>query len=112
MAPEKQLPRTSTPAPNPLMHLHHADTEEKNRSPPENCEISQDWLIRREQTRNERGQITSSGKSTDKSMELDLSIISYDVFNCCNTSEGKPVHSNKEDEPQIHPKETNLSNQI
>ena len=42
-------------------------------------------------------------------MELDLSIVSDDDFQCYNTSEGKPVHTNLDDELQLLPKETNLT---
>ena len=42
-------------------------------------------------------------------MELDLSIVSDDEFQCYNTSEGKPVDPNLEDELQLLPKETNLT---
>ena len=43
-------------------------------------------------------------------MDLDLSMVSDgDDFQCFNTSEGKPVHTNVEDELQLLPKETNLT---
>ena len=42
-------------------------------------------------------------------MDLDLSIVSVDEFQCYNTSEGKPVHANIDDELQLLPKETNLT---
>ena len=42
-------------------------------------------------------------------MELDLSIVSDDEFQCYNTSEGKPVHTNLDDELQLLPKEMNLT---
>ena len=41
-------------------------------------------------------------------MDLDLSMVSDDEFQCYNTSEGKPVHTNVDDELQLLPKETNL----
>ena len=76
---------------------------------PENTESSSDWLKRKEQPRNQKGQFTSPEKSTGKPMELDLSIVSDDEFQCYNTSEGKPVHTNLDDELQLLPKETNLT---
>ena len=43
-------------------------------------------------------------------MELDLSMVSEDGdFQCYNTAEGKPVHTNIEDELQLPPKETPLT---
>ena len=76
---------------------------------PENTENSSDWLKRKEQPRNQNGQFTSPAKSTGKPMELDLSIVSDDEFQCYNTSEGKPVHTNLNDELPLLPKEMNLT---
>ena len=76
---------------------------------PENTENSADWLKRKEQPRNERGQFTSPDKSVGKPMDLDLSMVSDDEFQCYNTSEGKPVHANIDDELQLLPKGTNLT---
>ena len=76
---------------------------------PENTESSADWLKRKEQPRNERGQFTSPDKSVGKPMDLNLSMVSDDEFQCYNTSEGKPVHANIDDELQLLPKETNLT---
>ena len=42
-------------------------------------------------------------------MDLDLSIVSDDEFQCYNTREGKSVHANIDDELQLLPKETNLT---
>ena len=43
-------------------------------------------------------------------MDLDLSMVSDENdFQCYNTSEGKPVLVNVEDELQMHPKETRLT---
>ena len=42
-------------------------------------------------------------------MDLDLSMVSDDEFQCYNTSEGKPVHANVDDELELLPKETNLT---
>ena len=42
-------------------------------------------------------------------MELDLSIVSDGDFRCYNTSEGKPVLTNLDDELQLLPKQTNLN---
>ena len=76
---------------------------------PENTESSADWLKRKDQPRNERGQFTSPDKSAGKPMDLDLSMVSDDEFQCYNTSEGKPVHADVDDELQLLPKETNLT---
>ena len=76
---------------------------------PENSENSSDLLKRKEQPRNQRGQLTSPEKPAGKPMELDLSIVSDDEFQCYNTSEGKPVHTNLDDELQLLPKETNVT---
>ena len=45
---------------------------------PENVENSSDWLKRKEQPRNQRGQFTSPENSAGKPMELDLSMVSDD----------------------------------
>ena len=42
-------------------------------------------------------------------MELDLSMVSDDEFQCYNTSEGKPIHTGIDDKLQLLPKETNLT---
>ena len=42
-------------------------------------------------------------------MELDLSIVSDEEFQCYNKSDGKPIHTNLDDELQLLPKETNLT---
>ena len=76
---------------------------------PENTESSADWLRRKEQPRNERGQFTCPDKLTGKPQDLDLSMVSDDEFQCYNTSEGNPVHTNVDDELQLLPKETNLT---
>ena len=75
----------------------------------ENTENSADWL-KKEQPRNERGQFTSPDKLASKPVALDLSTVSDDDdFQYDNTSEGKPVHTNLNDELQFLPKETNLT---
>ena len=77
---------------------------------PENTESSADWLKRKDQPRNQKGQFTSPEKSAGKPMDLDLSMVSDDDdFQCYNTSEGKPVHTNVDDELQLLPEETNLT---
>ena len=54
---------------------------------PENSENSADWLKRKEQPMNERGQFISPDKSASKPVELDLSMVSYDNdFQCYYTS--------------------------
>ena len=44
-------------------------------------------------------------------MDLDLSMVSNDEVQCYNTSEGKPVHANIDNELQLLPKETNLTSE-
>ena len=77
---------------------------------PSNQERSEDWIKRKDQTRNNRGQLTSPTKNNDKETEMNLSIISDDDdFECYNKAEGKPVHKNTDDELQLLPKESNLT---
>ena len=42
-------------------------------------------------------------------MDLDLSMVSDDDFQCYNTAERKPVYTNKDDELQFLPKETKMT---
>ena len=77
---------------------------------PQNAENSADWLKRKEQPRNEKGQFTNPDNTAGKPLDLDLSMVSENNdFQCYNTSEGKPVHTNIEDELQLLPKETTLT---
>ena len=69
---------------------------------PMNYERSEDWLKRRDQPRNHKGQFISPSKNTGN--DLNLRIISDDDFECYNKSEGKPVQTNIEDELQLLPK--------
>ena len=71
---------------------------------PENTESNADWLKRKDQPHNGRGQFTSPDKSVGKPMDLDLSMVSDDDFQFNNTSEGKAVHANIDDELQLLPK--------
>ena len=75
---------------------------------PSNQERSEDWIKRKDQPRNNRGQFTSPTKNTDKETDMNLSIISddHDDSLCYNKSEGKPVHTNIDDELQLLPKKT------
>ena len=41
--------------------------------------------------------------------DLNLCIVSDDEFNCYNNSDGEPIHTNVNDELQIHSKETRLT---
>ena len=75
---------------------------------PNNHENSEDWIRRKNQPRNEKGEFTSPQKNTGNMTDLDLSIVSDDEFNCYNNSEGRPISVNVDDELQIHPKETRL----
>ena len=76
---------------------------------PENTENSADWLKNR--ATEERGRtIHQSRQIRNKPVELDLSMVSDDDdLQCYNTSEGTPVHTNKDVELQLLPKETNPS---
>ena len=76
---------------------------------PNNHENSEDWIRRTEQPRNEKGQFTSPPKNTGNLTDLNLSIVSDDEFNCNNNSDDKPIHTNVEDELQIHSKEPRLT---
>ena len=76
---------------------------------PNNHENSEVWIRRKEQPRNEKGQFTSLQKNTGSLTDLNLSIVSDDEFNYYNNSDGKPIHTNIEDELQIHSKETRLT---
>ena len=74
---------------------------------PMNYERSEDWLKRKDQPRNNKGQFTSPSENTGN--DLNLSIISDDDFECYNKSEGKPVQTNIEDEFQLLPKNNSLT---
>ena len=74
-------------------------------------ENSEDWIRRKEQPRNEKGQFTSPLKNTVNLTDLDLSVVSNDDFNSYNNSDSKPIHTNVEDELQIHPKEARLTSE-
>ena len=59
---------------------------------PSNQERSEDWIKRKDQPRNNKGQFTSPRKNADKEADMNLSIMSdEDDFDCYNRSEGKPV---------------------
>ena len=76
---------------------------------PINHERSEDWLKQIDQPGSNKGQFASPNKNTDRETDLKLSIISDDDFECYNKSEGKPVHTNIDDELQLLPKENNLT---
>ena len=42
-------------------------------------------------------------------MDLNLSIVSDEEFDCYNKSDGKPVHTNIDDELQLLPKDNKLT---
>ena len=65
---------------------------------PENTESSSNWLKRKDQPRIKRGRFTGRDKLAGKPMDLELSMVSEDDFQCYNTSEGKPVHISLNDE--------------
>ena len=77
---------------------------------PSNQERSEDWIKRKDQPRNNRGQFTPPTKNNDNETDMNLTIISDDDdFECYNKAEGKPVHTNIDDELQLLPKESNLT---
>ena len=77
---------------------------------PSTQERSEDWIKRKDQPRNNRGQSTPPTKNNDKNTDMNLSIISDDDdFECYNKAEGKPVHTNIDDELQLLSKENNLT---
>ena len=84
--------------------------QQKRAPKPTNQERSEDWIKKKDQPRNNNGQFTSSSKSSDKEADLNLSMKSdEDDFDCYNKSEGKPIHTNVDDELQLLPKENNLT---
>ena len=74
-----------------------------------NHERSEDWLKRKDQPRNNKGQLTSPRKNVQKGVDLNLSIVSDEDFDCYNKSEGKPDHANIDDQLQLLPKENKLT---
>ena len=77
---------------------------------PTNQERSEDWIKKKDQRRNNKGQFTSPSKKADKEADLTLTIISdEDDFDCYNRSEGKPIRTNIDDELQLLPTENNLT---
>ena len=77
---------------------------------PSDQEKSGDWIEKKDQPRNNKGQFTSAIKNTDKEADLNLSNVSEnDDSDCYNKSEGKPIHTNIDDELQLLPKENNLT---
>ena len=66
---------------------------------------SEDRLIRKEHQLNERGQFISSGKQPQKSVDLDVRMVSYEEFTCYDNSNVKPVHINIEDQIRLYARE-------
>ena len=67
------------------------DYRRKEHPRPEKKEKSADWLKRKEQTRNERGQSTSTEKLGEKPMDLDLSFVSEEEDQCYNKINSNPA---------------------
>ena len=87
------------------MYLH-----EKRDPQPINHERSEDWLKKKEQPRNNKGQFTSPSENTgEKETDLNLSIVSDEEFDCYTMSEGKLVQTNIDDELQLLPKDNKLT---
>ena len=77
---------------------------------PINHERSEDWLKKKEHPKNSKGQFTSPNKNSgEKVMDLNLSIVSDEEFDSHNKSDGKPVHTNINDELQLLPKDNKLT---
>ena len=73
-------------------------------------ERNEDWRKKKEQPRNNKGQLTSPSKNTgEKETDLNLSIVSDEEFDCYTKSEGKPVQTNIDDELQLLPKDNKLT---
>ena len=71
-------------------------------------ERSENWLKRKDQRRNNKGQFTSPSKTAEKEMDVNLSFVSDEEFDCLTKSEGQPVHTNIDNELQLLPKENKL----
>ena len=92
------------------IHRHALIYSRKEAPKPSNQERSEDWIKRKDQPRNNKGQFTSPSKIADKEADMNLKTISdEDDFDCYNGSERKPVHKNIDDELQLLPKENNLT---
>ena len=73
-------------------------------------EKSENWLNKKGQPRNNKGQFTSPSKSTgERETDLNISIVSDEEFGCYNKPEGKPVQTNIDDELQLLPKDNKLT---
>ena len=118
-APTKQINtrRNTTDQPTCSKTLDKPETSStpsiysrKEAPKPSNQERSEDWIKRKDQPRNNRGPFTSPIKNNDKETDMNLSIIlDADDFECCNKDEGKPVHTNVDDQLQLLSKESNLT---
>ena len=87
------------------MYLH-----EKRNSTPNQPREERRLAEKKEQPRNNKGQFTSPNKSSgEKETDLNLSIVSDEEFDCYNKSDGKPVHTNIDDELQLLPKDNKLT---
>ena len=87
---------------------HKQSPTQAHPSPP--IRKNEDWIKKKDQARNNKGQFTSPNKIADKEADLNLSIISdEDDFYCYFRSDGKPIHTNIDDELQLIPKENNLT---
>ena len=77
---------------------------------PINYERSEDWLKRKEKPRINKGPFTSPSKNPrEKEMDLNLSNVSDEEFDCYNKSDGKPVKTNIDDELHLLPKNNKLT---
>ena len=76
---------------------------------PKNHERSENWLKRKGQPRNNKGQFTSSNKNAGEEVDMNMSVVSDEEFDCYNKSKGKLVHTKTDDELQLLPKENNLT---
>ena len=74
-----------------------------------NHERRKDWLKRKGCPRNNKRRFTSPNKIVETEVDLNLSIVSDEEFDCYNKSEGKSVHTNIDDDLQLLPKENKLN---
>ena len=74
-----------------------------------NHERSEDWLKKEDQPRNDKGHFMSPNKNTEKGVDLELSIVSEEEFDCYNKSDDLKVRTNIEDELQLLPKDNKLT---
>ena len=66
----------------------------KDAPKPINLERSGDWLKKKDQPRNNKGEFRSPNKNAEKEIDLELSTVSGEDLDCYNKSDGKSVPTN------------------